>query len=166
MGNLGYGHFFLISSLFNKTYISILIFFSQSRKERKARKWHLFPTKTGKTIAVMQGLCPLFLSGAVVLRSKFRPAGTGKKQPSFLRLASRQGKPGKPLTPRFLLSLFASKRQINTFLFGLSTESRLFFVGQILFVRCLRTALNPTCPPLPMVHVGNPLIINVLHASA
>ena len=48
----------------------------------------------------MQGLCPLFLSGTVVLRSKLRPAGTRKKQPSFLRLASRQGKPGKPLTPR------------------------------------------------------------------
>ena len=105
MGNLGYGHFFLTSSLFNKTYISILIFFSQSRKERKAGKWHLFPTKTGKTIAVMQGLCPLFLSGTVVLRSKLRPAGTGKKQPSFLRLASRQGKPGKPLTPRGWLYL-------------------------------------------------------------
>ena len=29
-----------------------------------------------------------------------------------------------------------------------------------------RTAPNPTCPPLPMVHVENPLIINVLHASA
>ena len=36
----------------------------------------------------MQGLRPMFLPGAVVLRSKLRPAGTGKKQPSFLRLAT------------------------------------------------------------------------------
>jgi hypothetical protein len=43
-----YGHFFLISSLFNKTYISILIFFSPSRKEREAGKWHLYSTKNGK----------------------------------------------------------------------------------------------------------------------
>ena len=75
-------------------------FLSQSRKERKARKWHIVPTKTRKTLAVMQGLRPLFLSGTVVFRIKLRPAGTGKKQPSFLRLASRQGKPEKPLTPR------------------------------------------------------------------
>jgi hypothetical protein len=127
VGNLGYGHFFPTSSLFNKTYISILIFFSQSRKERKPGNGIFIRQKPVKTIAVMQGLCPLFLSGTVVLRSKLRPAGTGKKQPSFLRLASQQGKPGKPLTLRFLLSLFVSKRQINTFLFGLSTESLLFF---------------------------------------
>ncbi len=48
----------------------------------------------------MQGLRPVFLPGAYLLRSKLRQVGTGKKQPSFLRLASRQGKPGKPLTPR------------------------------------------------------------------
>jgi len=84
--------------------LSVGDFLSPSRKERKARKWHIVPTKTGKTLAVMQGLRPLFLSGTVVLRSKLRPAGTRKKQPSFLRLASRQGKPEKQLTPRFLLS--------------------------------------------------------------
>ena len=80
--------------------------FSQSRKGRKGCAQQItdnaysFLTKTRKTLAVMQGLRPLFLSGTVVLRSKLRPAGTRKKQPSFLRLASRQGKPGKPLTPR------------------------------------------------------------------
>ena len=52
----------------------------------------------------MQGLGPMFLPGAYLLRSKLRPVGTGKKQPSFLRLASRQGKPKKQLTPRFFLS--------------------------------------------------------------
>ena len=45
----------------------------------------------------------MFLPCADLLRSKLRPVGTGKKQPSFLRLASRQGKPEKQLTPRFLL---------------------------------------------------------------
>ena len=79
-------------------------FLSQSRKERKARKWHIVPTKTGKTLAVMQWLRPMFLPCADLLRSKLRQVGTGKKQPSFLRLASRQGKPEKPLMPRFLLS--------------------------------------------------------------
>ena len=43
----------------------------------------------------MQGLRPMFLPCADLLRSKLRQVGTGKKQPSFLRLASRQGKPGK-----------------------------------------------------------------------
>ncbi|WP_223929856.1 hypothetical protein [Prevotella lacticifex] len=82
---------------------------SPSRKGRKGcaqqitKNAYSFPTKTRKTLAVMQGLRPLFLSGTVVLRSKLRPAGTRKKQPSFLRLASRQGKPEKPLMPRFLL---------------------------------------------------------------
>ena len=52
----------------------------------------------------MQGLRPLFLSGVGLLRSKLRQTGTGKKQPSFLRLASRQGKQEKQLSPRFLLS--------------------------------------------------------------
>ena len=47
-----------------------------------------------------QRMRPVFLPGAYLLRSKLRQVGTGKKQPSFLRLASRQGKPGKPLTPR------------------------------------------------------------------
>ena len=79
-------------------------FLSQSRKERKARKWHIVPTETGKTLAVMQGLRPMFLPCADLLRSKLRQVGTGKKQPSFLRLVSRQGKPEKQLTPRFLLS--------------------------------------------------------------
>ena len=37
----------------------------------------------------------MFLSGADLHRSKLRQVGTGKKQPSFLRLASRQGKPEK-----------------------------------------------------------------------
>ncbi|WP_223927273.1 hypothetical protein [Prevotella lacticifex] len=84
--------------------------FSQSRKGRKGCAQQItdnaysFLTKTRKNLAVMQGLRPMFLPGAVVLRSKLRPAGTGKKQPSFLRLASRQGKPEKQLTPRFLLS--------------------------------------------------------------
>jgi hypothetical protein len=43
----------------------------------------------------MQGLRPLFLPGVGLLRSKLRQVGTGKKQPSFLRLASPQGKPKK-----------------------------------------------------------------------
>ena len=43
----------------------------------------------------MQGLRPVFLPGAYLLRSKLRQVGTGKKQPSFLRLASRQGKTRK-----------------------------------------------------------------------
>jgi len=63
----------------------------------------LFQQKPGKALAVMQGLHPVFLSGADLLRSKLRQVGTGKKQPSFLMFASRQRKPGKPLTPRFLL---------------------------------------------------------------
>jgi hypothetical protein len=46
----------------------------------------------------------MFLPCADLLRSKLRQVGTGKKQPSFLRLAARQGKPEKQLTPRFLLS--------------------------------------------------------------
>ena len=84
----------------------VMIFLSPSRKGRKdyaqqiMKNPYSIPTKTIKTLAVMQGVRPLFLSGTVVLRSKLRPAGTRKKQPSFLRLASRQGKPGKPLTPR------------------------------------------------------------------
>ena len=53
----------------------------------------------------MQGLGPMFLPGAYLLRSKLRPVGTGKKQPSFLRLASRQGKPEKQLTPNGVLHL-------------------------------------------------------------
>ena len=68
-----------------------------------SQEMDFFPTKTGKTLAVMQWLRPMFLPCAVVLRSKLRQVGTGKKQPSFLRLASRQGKPEKQLTPRFLL---------------------------------------------------------------
>jgi len=47
----------------------------------------------------MQGLRPVFLPDADLLRSKLRQVGIGKKQPSFLRLASRQGKPEKQLTP-------------------------------------------------------------------
>ena len=80
--------------------------FSQSRKGRKGCAQQItdnaysFLTKTRKTLVVLQGLRPLFLSGTVVLRSKLRPAGTRKKQPSFLRLASRQGKPRKPLSPQ------------------------------------------------------------------
>jgi len=87
-----------------------MIFLSPSRKGRKGcaqqitDNVYFFLTKTIKTLAVMQGLHPLFLSGTVVLRSKLRQVGTGKKQPSFLRLASRQGKPGKPLMPRFFLN--------------------------------------------------------------
>ena len=94
---------------FSPSYCHVDDSFSQSRKGRKVcalrimKNVYSFPTKTSKTLAVMQGLRPLFLSGTVVLRSKLRPAGTRKKQPSFLRLASRQGKPEKPLTPRFLL---------------------------------------------------------------
>jgi hypothetical protein len=64
----------------------------------------LFRQKPVKTIAVMQVLRPMFLSGADLLRSKLRQVGTRKIQPSFLRLASRQRKPEKQLTPRFLLS--------------------------------------------------------------
>lgn len=41
----------------------------------------------------MQGLHPVFLSGADLLRSKLRQVGTRKKQLSFLRLASQKGKP-------------------------------------------------------------------------
>jgi hypothetical protein len=79
--------------------LAVMIFLSPSRKGRKVCAQQItdnvysFLTKTIKTLAVMQGLHPLFLSGTVVLRSKLRPAGTRKKQPSFLRLASRQGKP-------------------------------------------------------------------------
>ena len=86
--------------------LAVMIFLSPSRKGRKGCAQQItdnvysFLTKTIKTLAAMQGLRPLFLSGTVVLRSKLRPAGTRKKQPSFLRLASRQGKPGKQLTPR------------------------------------------------------------------
>ena len=93
--------------------------FSQSRKGRKVcalrimKNVYSFPTKTSKTLAVMQGLRPLFLSGTVVLRSKLRPAGTRKKQPSFLRLASRQGQPEKQLTPRFLLSQRKAPKGLN-----------------------------------------------------
>ena len=96
---------------FSPSYCHVDDSFSQSRKGRKVcalrimKNVYSFPTKTSKTLAVMQGLRPLFLSGTVVLRSKLRPAGTRKKQPSFLRLASRQGKPGKPLMPLGLLYL-------------------------------------------------------------
>ena len=85
--------------------LAVMIFLSPSRKGRKGCAQQItdnvysFLTKTIKTLAAMQGLRPLFLSGTVVLRSKLRPAGTRKKQPSFLRLASRQGKPEKPLMP-------------------------------------------------------------------
>ena len=82
-----------------------MIFSRQTAKNAKPGNGIFIRQKPVKTIAVMQGLCPLFLSGADLLRSKLRPAGTGKKQPSFLRLASRQGKPGKPLTPRGWLYL-------------------------------------------------------------
>ena len=50
-------------------------------------------TKTSSTLAVMQGLRPLFLSDAGLHRSKLRQTGIGKKQPSCLRLASQQAKP-------------------------------------------------------------------------
>jgi hypothetical protein len=62
----------------SQSYCLVGDFLSPSRKEREAGKWHLFPTKTGKILVELQGLCPLFLSGTVVLRSKLRPAGTGK----------------------------------------------------------------------------------------
>ena len=74
--------------------LAVMIFLSPSRKGRKGCAQQItdnvysFPTKTIKILAVMQGVRPLFLSGTVVLRSKLRPAGTRKKQPSFLRLAS------------------------------------------------------------------------------
>ena len=83
-----------------------MIFLSPSRKGRKGCAQQItdnvysFLTKTIKTLAAMQVLRPLFLSGTVVLRSKLRPAGTRKKQPSFLRLASRQ-KTGKTADARF-----------------------------------------------------------------
>ena len=54
----------------------------------------------------MQGLRPLFLTASGVLRSELRHTGTRKKQPSFLRLASRQGKHSKQLTPRRLVRLY------------------------------------------------------------
>ena len=91
---------------FSAPYCHVDDSFSPSRKGRKGCAQQItdnaysYLTKTRKTLAVMQGLRPLFLSGTVVLRSKLRPAGTRKKQPSFLRLASRQGNPGKPLSPR------------------------------------------------------------------
>ena len=97
----------------------------------------------------MQGLRPLFLSGTVVLRSKLRPAGTRKKQPSFLRLASRQGKPKKQLTPRFLLS----QRKAPA---GLSVAENIILT---------QTDLNLTHPSLQRVNVNNALVINVLHLS-
>jgi len=74
----------------------------------------LFRQKPVKTLAVMQGLRPKFLPGADLLRSKLRPAGTGKKQPSFLRLASQHGKPKKQLTPRFLLSRRKAPAGLNS----------------------------------------------------
>ena len=68
-------------------------------------KWHLVPTKTGKILAVMQGLRPMFLPGTDLLRSKLRQVGTVKKQPSFLRLASRKENREKQLMPRKLIHL-------------------------------------------------------------
>ena len=68
-----------------------------------SQEMEFFPTKTGKTLAVMQWLRPMFLPCADLLRSKLRQVGTGKKQPSFLRLASRHGKPEKQLTPNGVL---------------------------------------------------------------
>ena len=102
---------------FSPSYCHVDDSFSQSRKGRKVcalrimKNVYSFPTKTSKTLAVMQGLRPLFLSGTVVLRSKLRPAGTRKKQPSFLRLASQQGKPEKQLTPRGIYSTNAKPRR-------------------------------------------------------
>ena len=62
-----------------------MIFLSPSRKGRKdyaqqiMKNPYSIPTKTIKTLAVMQGVRPLFLSGTVVLRSKLRQVGTRKK---------------------------------------------------------------------------------------
>ncbi|WP_223927291.1 hypothetical protein [Prevotella lacticifex] len=65
--------------------LAVMIFLSPSRKGRKVCAQQItdnvysFPTKTIKTLAVMQGLRPLFLSGTVVLRSMLRQVGTRKK---------------------------------------------------------------------------------------
>ena len=85
--------------------LAVMIFLSPSRKGRKdyaqqiMKNPYSIPTKTIKTLAAMQGLRPLFLSGTGGPKLASKHDGTRKKQPSFLRLASRQGKPEKPLMP-------------------------------------------------------------------
>ena len=94
----------------------------------------------------MQGLRPLFLFGVGLLRSKLRQADTGKKQPSFLRLASPQGKPKKTLAPRKLMIDYQQwsfagyspcgsvcKQQGNEFI---RSQDRIFFLAPP----------NPSCP--------------------
>ena len=102
----------------------------------------------------MQGLRPLFLSGAGLLRSKLRQADTGKKQPSFLRLASPQGKPKKTLAPRKLMIDYQQwsfagyspcgsvcKQQGNEFI---RSQDRIFFFGTPKSI--LPRTLQPTVP--------------------
>ena len=88
--------------------------FSLAKPQRtQSQEMASFSTKTGKNLAVMQWLRPMFLPVADFLRSKLRQVGNGKKQPSCLRRASRQ-KTGKTADARFLLSQRKAPTGLNS----------------------------------------------------